>query len=137
MSSKSVWALLLALFLFVVGCKEDAVSKAAMNNGKKVYDNYCLGCHMQDAMGVPGLNPPLAGSGLLLTDKIKPIRIVLRGSDELQDQPKRDYKNAMAALNTLTDQEIADVLTFARNSFGNKGTVVTADEVKQERANIK
>jgi len=108
-----------------------------MDNGKKVYDKNCLGCHMEDALGVPGLNPPLVKSELLLNDKAKPIRIVLRGSEELKGEPNRNYKNIMAALNSLTDKEIADVLTFARNSFGNKGPAITTKDVKTEREKIK
>jgi mono/diheme cytochrome c family protein len=125
------------IFLFVSGCKDDSISKDTMDNGKKVYATNCLGCHMEDAMGVPGLNPPLVKSELLLNDKAKPIRIVLRGSAELKSEPSTNYKNIMAPLNNLNDQEIADVLTFARNSFGNKAPGITATEVKTEREKIK
>lgn len=92
---------------------------------------------MKDAMGVPELNPPLVRSELLLNEKTKPIRIVLRGSEELKSEPGRSYKNIMAPLNNLNDQEIADVLTFARNSFGNKAPGITATEVKTAREKIK
>ena len=130
-------AILIIVILFIVGCNDDSIPQATMDNGKKVYNTYCLGCHMEDAMGVPRMNPPLAGSELLLNDKTKPIRIVLRGSEELKGQPERDYKNVMAALGSLSDQEIADVLTFARNSFGNKGPAIKESDVKSERSKIK
>ena len=128
---------LFILAIFISACTDDSIPKAIMDNGKKVYKAYCLGCHMEDAAGVPGLNPPLVSSDLLLNDKAKTIRIVLRGSDELKDEPGRDYKNTMAALSHLSDQEIADVLTFTRNSFGNKASKITADDVKNERAKLK
>jgi len=92
---------------------------------------------MEDAMGVPRLNPPLVKSELLLNDKAKPIRIVLRGSEELKGNSDGDYKNAMAALSTLSDEEIADVLTFTRNSFGNKAPRITEADVRKERARLK
>ena len=130
-------AILFIIIIFITGCKDDSISQATMDNGKKVYNTYCLGCHMEDAMGVPRLNPPLAKSELLLNDKTKAIRIVLRGSEELKGDPDRDYKNVMAALSTLSDQEIADVLTFARNSFGNKASKITASEVRSERVKLK
>ena len=129
--------ILFILIIFIAGCKDDSISRATMDNGKKVYNRNCLGCHMEDAMGVPGLNPPLSKSELLLNDKAKSIRIVLRGSEELKGDPDRDYKNAMAALNSLSDDEIADVLTFARNSFGNKAPKITASDVRTERAKLK
>ena len=130
-------AILLIIIIFIAGCKDDSISQATMDNGKKVYNTYCLGCHMEDAMGVPRMNPPLAGSELLVNDKTKPIRIVLRGSAELKGQPERDYKNVMAALGSLNDKEIADVLTFARNSFGNKAPKITEADVSSERSKIK
>ena len=129
--------ILFILIIFIAGCKDDSISKATMDNGKKVYNTYCLGCHMEDAMGVPRLNPPLVKSELLLNDKAKPIRIVLRGSEELKGNPDREYKNAMAALSTLSDEEIADVLTFTRNSFGNKAPGITDADVRKERTKLK
>ena len=129
--------ILFILMTFIAGCKDDSIPQTTMDNGKKIYNVYCLGCHMEDAMGVPGLNPPLVKSELLLIDKAKPIRIVLRGSEELKDDPDRDYKNPMAALSNLTDQEIADVLTFTRNSFGNKAARITESDVKNERTKLK
>ena|SRR5688572_6251149 len=123
--------------LIIVGCNDDSISRATMDNGKKIYDTYCLGCHMEDAMGVPRLNPPLAGSELLVNDQGKSIRIVLRGSEELKGGSDSEYKNTMAALDSLSDQEIADVLTFARNSFGNKAPKITEADVRKERTNLK
>ena len=123
--------------LIIVGCNDDSISRATMDNGKKIYDTYCLGCHMEDAMGVPRLNPPLAGSELLVNDQGKSIRIVLRGSEELKAGSDSEYKNTMAALDSLSDQEIADVLTFARNSFGNKAPKITEADVRKERTNLK
>lgn len=130
-------AIFFTLIIFIAGCKDDSISQATIDNGKKVYNIYCLGCHMEDAMGVPRLNPPLIKSELLLNDKAKSIRIVLRGSEELKGNPDREYKNAMAALSTLSDQEIADVLTFTRNSFGNKAPAIMEAEVRKERAKLK
>jgi mono/diheme cytochrome c family protein len=130
-------AIFIVAIFFIVGCNDDSIPQATMDNGKKVYNTYCLGCHMQDAMGVPRMNPPLAGSELLLKDKTKPIRIVLRGSEELKGQPERDYKNVMAALGNLSDKDIADVLTFARNSFGNKAPKVTEADVRSVRSEIR
>src|SRR5829696_265186 len=125
------------LMIFIAACNDDSIPQATMDNGKKVYNIYCSGCHMEDATGVPRLNPPLVKSELLLNEKAKPIRILLRGSEELKGNPDRDYKNVMAALNSLSDKEIADVLTFTRNSFGNKAPKITESAVKNEREKLK
>jgi len=112
--------------------------KAARERGKKVYDTYCLSCHMQDGNGVPRMNPPLVKAKYVLGDKQKLIMIVLKGSDAGIDWGGEvNYKNVMAAHDFLKDQEIADVLTFVRNSFGNKASIVTVANVKAVRVKVR
>lgn len=103
-------------------------------NGKKVYDIYCLACHQADGNGVPRLNPPLAGTVYVTGSKTRLIDIVLKGLTDPLEINGEEYNNPMAAHSFLTDQQIADVLTYIRNSFGNKAGVVTAAEVKKQRA---
>lgn len=126
-------AIILIVCLCIIACNSDSISQATMDHGKQVYGKNCLGCHMESAKGVPGLNPPLVNSELLLNDKSTPIRIVLRGSEELKGLPGRDYKNVMASLSNLSDEDIADVLTYVRNSYGNRAPAISANEVKTER----
>ncbi len=129
--------IILLVSVLIVACNSNSISQATMDHGKQVYGKTCLGCHMESAKGVPGLNPPLINSELLLKDKSTPIRIVLRGSEELKKLPKREYKNVMASLSNLSDEEIADVLTYVRNSYGNKAPAISADEVKTQRDKLK
>jgi mono/diheme cytochrome c family protein len=117
--------------------KAGAVSKKTMDAGKQVYDLYCLACHQQDGNGVPKMNPPLVKTTFVLGDKKKLVQIVLKGMDEQVEINGQAYSNVMASHIFLTDQEIADVLSFVRNSFGNKASVVTAAEVKKIRAATK
>jgi mono/diheme cytochrome c family protein len=114
--------------------KQGSVPKKTMDDGKKVYDLYCLACHQEDGNGVPRMNPPLVKTSYVLGDKKKLVTIVLKGMDEQVDINGQTYTNVMASHNFLTDQEIADVLTYVRNSFGNKASIVTAAEVKKIRA---
>lgn len=102
--------------------------------GKKVYNQTCLSCHMADGSGVPGLNPPLAKTEWVLGDKKRLINIILKGLNDPIEVNGEEYANPMPAQPNLTDQQIADVLTYVRNSFGNKATPVTAAEVKAQRA---
>jgi mono/diheme cytochrome c family protein len=113
------------------------VPKATLDRGKKVYDIACLSCHMANGMGVPRMNPSLVKSKYVLGSKTKLIRIVLRGSDELENDTERHFVNPMAPLNMLTDQQISDVLTFVRNSFGNRATTITSGDVKYVRGRTK
>ena len=104
-----------------------------ITNGKKVYTKYCLTCHQADGSGVPNMTPPLIQTSFVLGDKEKIINIVLNGLKNV-DIDDQTYNNAMPALGSvLKDQEIADVLSYVRNSFGNKASVVTLAEVKATR----
>jgi len=111
--------------------------KASMDRGKKVYDTYCLSCHMEDGTGVPRMNPTLVKTKWVLGDKKKLAAIILNGMDEEIEIDGQNYSNPMAPLDFLKDEEIADVLTYIRNSFGNKASAVTAAEVKAARATLK
>lgn len=104
-----------------------------MARGKKVYETYCLPCHMADGGGVPRMNPPLSKTVYVLGDKKRLIGIVLNGMDEPLEIDGETYSNVMAPHAFLKDQEIADVLTYVRNSFGNKAPAITAEEVKVVR----
>ena len=105
-----------------------------MLSGKKVYDMYCQACHQADGNGVPRLNPPLAGTVYVTGSKTRLIDIVLKGLTDPLEINGEEYNNPMAAHSFLTDQQIADVLTFIRNSFGNKAGAISVAEVKKQRA---
>jgi mono/diheme cytochrome c family protein len=107
--------------------------KASMQRGKKVYDTYCLTCHQADGAGVPRMNPPLNKTTYVLGDKKRLINIILKGFNEAVEINGDYYDNPMPAQPQLTDQQIADVLTYIRNSFGNKASIVTVAEVKAMR----
>jgi mono/diheme cytochrome c family protein len=111
--------------------------KASMVRGKTVYLQQCLACHMVDATGAQGMNPPLIKTKQVLGDKATLVKIVLNGMTGEVEINGDTYHNVMAPHSDLTDQEIADVLTYVRNSFGNKATAVTAREVKAIRAKNK
>lgn len=122
---------IIAAFAFMP--PQDAL-KASIERGKKVYDNTCLACHQANGSGVPGMNPPLTKTKWVLGDKKVLINIVLKGLDEEIEVNDETYSNVMPALAHLSDQEIADVLTYVRNNFGNKASQVTEAEVKKLRA---
>lgn len=126
----------LALTFLSVGAFAQASTQSKsklMLNGKKVYDMYCQACHQADGNGVPRLNPPLAGTVYVTGSKTRLIDIVLNGLTDPLEINGEEYNNPMAAHSFLTDQQIADVLTYIRNSFGNKAGVVTTAEVKKQR----
>lgn len=101
--------------------------------GKALYGANCAGCHQPDGRGVPGEVPPLAGSDFLAQGKEHAIAVVLHGLKGTLKVHGRSYDEAMPQLFQLDDQEIADVLTFVYNSWGNPGGQVLPAEVAAQR----
>lgn len=111
---------------------------ASIERGKEVYLKNCLSCHQVDGGGVPHLNAPLDGATAVVgKDKAKIIGIVLKGMTDRVEIDGEFYSNNMASHKELTDQQIADVLTYVRNNWTNKASAVTPAEVKAVRAKIK
>ena len=109
------------------------VPTALLASGKSVYTQNCLTCHMADGLGVDGLNPPLAKTDYVLGDKTRLTNVLLNGLKGV-DIDGEEYHNAMPAQTHLTDAQMAAVLTYVRNSFGNKASAVTVADVKAARA---
>ena len=126
-----------AVAIILIGMTSLPIDKKVMERGKKVYTQYCSPCHQADGSGVPGLNPPLEKTTHVLGNKSALIKIILKGMDTHEEINGETYNNIMAPHNHLTDQQISDVLTYVRNSFGNKATAVTVVEVKTVRAKTK
>jgi glucose/arabinose dehydrogenase/mono/diheme cytochrome c family protein len=107
---------------------------AELQAGKRVYDKFCVQCHMNNGKGAPGMNPPLSKVSIVTGNKAEVIKIILNGLKEPMTINNETYNNAMPAHDFLNDQQIADVLTYIRNTFGNKADAVTPAEVLKLRA---
>lgn len=107
-------------------------TKEAIQKGKMVFEQNCLVCHQVDGSGVPHLNPPLIKTSFVLGDKKKLIGIVIKGLSDVEIDGE-SYSNPMPSMSFLSDEDIANVLTYVRNSFTNKGSAVTPAEVKAAR----
>lgn len=109
--------------------------KAYLEKGKALYLQYCLTCHQADGEGVPNLNPELTKTTYVLGDKKRLITWVLKGSTGKKlSIGGKVYNNNMPPQSALKDDEIAAILTYIRNAFGNKATAITAAQVKAVRA---
>ncbi|MGL3001341.1 copper-containing nitrite reductase [Flavobacterium sp. RSSB_23] len=104
-----------------------------IQSGKELYGRTCFACHQSEGQGVPNAFPPLAKSDFLNANPERAIGAVLHGlSGEITVNGKK-FNNVMTSQN-LTDEEVADVLTYVYNSWGNNKTVVTPAKVKAVRA---
>ena len=116
--------------------QDAAALEAQMNRGKLAYAT-CAACHGVDGKGLP-TNPPMApsfiGSKLATAPAEIPATIVLKGIQKMDAK----YLGVMAPLGAaMSDEQIADSLTYIRNSWGNKAGAVTPAEIKAAREKYK
>lgn len=109
-------------------------SNGMMAKGEKVYTRNCLACHQKSGGGVPHLNPPLVETEWVLGDEERLIKVILNGLNGKIEVNGETYTNAMASYAQLSDQEIAAVLTYVRNSWGNDASEISVEKVATVRA---
>lgn len=103
-----------------------------VNKGKTVYTKTCIACHQATGAGIPGAFPPLAKSDYLNADVNRAIKQVIKGSNIPMTVNGKKYTTAMPP-QALSDQQIADVLTYVYANWGNTKKVVTLAMVKAQR----
>ena len=136
MSDADVRAIAVYLKDLPAGAPEPAVSSpppAQMADGEKIYRGACVACHELDGSSAPRIYPPLPGNANLQSaDPSSTLRIILDGAESVTT-PRAPNKGSMPAYPKLSDQDIADVATYIRNSWGNAAPAVTAREVGTAR----
>jgi nitrite reductase (NO-forming) / hydroxylamine reductase len=111
-----------------------APDAARMKAGQDVFNLACVACHQATGEGLPGAFPPLAKSDYLLADPARAAGIVVRGLTGEVTVNNVKYNSVMPAMTQLSDQQIADVVTYVLNSWGNKGGSIAVERVAAERA---
>lgn len=101
--------------------------------GKAVYTDNCLVCHQADGSGVPNMHPPLTPGSWVGREPKELISIMLKGLSGEVNVNGEVYKDEMPPHDQLTDDQIADVLSYIRSSFGNNFSPVTPEMVKKVR----
>lgn len=105
--------------------------RSSMERGGLVYTDFCMQCHLANGMGVPGSFPPLAKSNWLVEKRKESIHAVKYGQRGEIMVNEVTYNGLMAPMG-LTDEEIADVMNYIMNSWGNtQEKIVTPDEVSK------
>jgi mono/diheme cytochrome c family protein len=111
--------------------------------GKAIYakDGYCSTCHQPDGAGLSASSfPPLAGTNWVVGNEERLIKLVMKGLQGPVEILGKNYPGQVPMTpfgGLLNDEEIADVLTYVRNSFGNKASVISPAKVGEVRAAIK
>ena len=101
-------------------------------NGNEIYIQYCQSCHMENGEGLEGVYPPVAKTSYLKNTK-KIIDVILYGQFGEVTVNGKKYNTDMPAQPYLTDEQIADVLTYIRSNWENKYPAVTPAQVKAQR----
>ncbi len=110
-----------------------AAGAAPAVDGKQLFGAKCAACHQASGLGVAGVFPPLAASEWVLGSEKVLTGILLQGiNGEIQVKGVA-YKGVMPAFGTLTDEEIAAVMSYIRSEWGNTGAPVSAATVKSQR----
>lgn len=113
---------------------QKAAKDTAGQTGEQLYKTVCIACHQADGNGVRNMFPPLAGNEKLTGPSADVIKIVLFGLQGPITVNGRDYNSqVMPAQDNLSDKQIADVLTYVRNAWGNKAPAVSPEEVAKIR----
>lgn len=117
--------------------KSDSTDLAAMKirNGKAVYIQYCATCHMADGSGVRDLQPPLTDSKWISNNE-QFVTILEKGISGKIDVNGQIFNNLMPTHKHLSNEEMANVISYVRSSFGNNFEPVTAKEVSRIRRKI-
>jgi nitrite reductase (NO-forming) len=108
--------------------------EAQVAAGRALFQGTCSTCHQIDGKGLPNVFPPLAKSDFLNADKKRAIGIVLNGLTGSVTVNGQAFNSVMPPMSQLNDDELANILTYVLNEWGNGGGQIAAKEVTDMRA---
>ncbi len=110
---------------------QDAKLSKSIARGRDIYADFCMQCHLPDGKGTPKVFPPLAGSDWLVNKRKESIHSIKYGLNGPIEVNGISYNSAMSSLG-LEDEEIADVMNYIMNTWGNtQKKMVTTEEVNK------
>jgi mono/diheme cytochrome c family protein len=104
--------------------------------GERLYIIHCASCHRPDGEGIPELVPPISHSEWVTGDKGRLIQVLLQGLSEPITVRGETYEQEMPPFSVLSDEELASIITYIRQNFGNNAGAIIAGEVYEERKGI-
>ena len=105
----------------------------ADDEGRELYSQHCATCHQADGGGVPFMNPPLIDSVVVQGDPETLALWVLTGNSPDDANYESDYEGFMPGFQHVSDEDIAAILTYVRQSFGGSSSVVKSEDIKRVR----
>ncbi|OEJ99024.1 hypothetical protein A8C32_07555 [Flavivirga aquatica] len=125
------------LIIVVMFISVNTIAQGSLEESKKrgesIYTTNCVACHMANGEGITGAFPPLAKSDYLMENTKRAAKNIIEGVSGEMKVNGVSYYGAMVAYGALSDQEVADVLNYIRNSWGNKGGLIEVKTIKEVR----
>jgi mono/diheme cytochrome c family protein len=103
--------------------------------GELLYNGYCVSCHMEDGSGLEGIIPPLAGADYLTLHADQVPCIIRYGIQDTIVVNGVSYHQPMAGIDNLTDIEIANIINYLNNAWGNSGAYFSIGQVRSALEN--
>lgn len=104
--------------------------------GQRVYSQQCAQCHQSSGQGIPGVYPPLVGTSWVLETRRVPIAVLLNGLSGEIEVKGNTYSGLMPDFARLSDRDIAAVLTFIRQEWGNDAGPISEEQVAEMRDRV-
>jgi mono/diheme cytochrome c family protein len=138
MSDGDIHAIAVYLKSLPAGPPEPAVTapppEQGMKDGEQIYAHYCRACHETNGSGAPRIYPPLPANALLQSaDPSSTLRVILDGAQTVTTPRAPNTGSMPSYARDLSDQQVADVTNYIRNSWGNEAPLVTPGEVAKAR----
>jgi mono/diheme cytochrome c family protein len=133
---KQVIPALIVLILISCGGNKKPAGQTPANPGEEIYLKYCMACHQASASGVAGTYPTLQKTDWVNGDKSRLISLLLNGQQGEIKVNDQAFRGVMPPHQFLTDEQIAQVLTYVRSNFGNSAGAVLPEEVAAIRQKL-
>jgi mono/diheme cytochrome c family protein len=114
----------------------EAPAPDAQPPGQRLYSAHCLSCHQADGGGVPNMQPAIAGGTWVKGDARALALFVMTGGFDSAARKDSDVGNVMPPFRQLADADLAEILTYIRQKFGEGASPVTAAEVGEARGSL-
>lgn len=110
-----------------------ATKEQRISAGRVLYNGTCSVCHQQNGEGLEGVFPPLANSDYLMADSRRAIEVVLNGLTGPVTVNGAEFNSVMPPMSQLNDDEVANILTFTLNTWGNEADAISIGDVAEVR----
>jgi mono/diheme cytochrome c family protein len=108
----------------------------AADEGQRLYARHCLSCHQADGYGVPNMQPAITGGPWVQGDPRALAMFVLTGGFDSAQRKESESHNVMPSFAQLPDADLAAILTFIREKFGEGASPVGVEIVAAARSEL-